>query len=121
MIQYISAVTFAVRTMPEAIVFYTKLGFMVVYGGPDTRFSILQAGDTFVNLALSPSYTPAWWGRAIFRVDNVDAFYQKVLAQGLTPTTPPQDGAWGERYFHIADPNGHELSFAQLLPSPHGP
>jgi catechol 2,3-dioxygenase-like lactoylglutathione lyase family enzyme len=119
MIQHISAVTFAVRAMPEAIAFYTKLGFMVVYGGPDAGFSTLQVGDTFVNLALSPSYTSTWWGRTIFRVDNVDAFYQKVLAQGLTPTIPPQDGAWGERYFHIADPNGHELSFAQLLPPPH--
>jgi catechol 2,3-dioxygenase-like lactoylglutathione lyase family enzyme len=116
MIQHISAVTFAVRAMPEAIAFYTKLGFMVVYGGSDARFSSLQAGDTFVNLVLSPSYTPAWWGRTIFRVDDVDALYQTMLAQGLTPTSQPQNGAWGERYFHITDPNEHELSFAQLLP-----
>jgi catechol 2,3-dioxygenase-like lactoylglutathione lyase family enzyme len=116
MIQHISAVTLAVRAMPEAIAFYTKLGFMVVYGGPDARFSTLQAGDAFVNLALSPSYTPAWWGRTIFRVDDVDAFYQRVLAQGITPTTSLQNGSWGERYFHLSDPSGHELSFAQLLP-----
>lgn len=24
--------------------------------------------------------------------------------------------AWGERFFHITDPDGHELSFAELLP-----
>jgi uncharacterized glyoxalase superfamily protein PhnB len=29
---------------------------------------------------------------------------------------PPRDGSWGERYFHIKDPDGHELSFAELLP-----
>jgi hypothetical protein len=23
----------------------------------------------------------------------------------------PQDASWGERYFHISDPDGHELSF----------
>jgi uncharacterized glyoxalase superfamily protein PhnB len=45
----------------------------------------------------------------------VDALYRTAVAQGLTPT-PPQDGAWGERYFHLMDPNGHELSFAQVLP-----
>ena len=74
-----------------------------------------QAGNAFVNLTLSPGYLPAWWGRTIFRVDDVDALYQTALAAGCTPT-PPQNGAWGERYFHLTDPNGHELSFAQLLP-----
>jgi len=39
MIQHISAVTFAVRAMPEAITFYTQLGFALVYGSPQARFS----------------------------------------------------------------------------------
>lgn len=115
MIQHISAVTFTVRSMPEAITFYTSLGFRLVYGGPQGRFSTLQAGNAFVNLTLSSGYQPAWWGRTIFRVDDVEALYQRVLAAGCTPT-PPQNGTWGERYFHVTDPNGHELSFAQLLP-----
>jgi catechol 2,3-dioxygenase-like lactoylglutathione lyase family enzyme len=114
MIHHISAVTLAVRSMPEAVTFYGKLGFMLIYGGPQARFSTLQAGNAFVNLTLSPGYLPAWWGRTIFRVDDVDALYQTVLAAGYT-ATPPQNGAWGERYFHLTDPNGHELSFAQLL------
>jgi hypothetical protein len=25
----------------------------------------------------------------------------------------PRDAEWGERYFHLHDPDGHELSFAQ--------
>ena len=114
MIHHISAVTFAVRSMPETLTFYDKLGFTLVYGGPQTRFSTLQAGNAFVNLTLTPGYLPAWWGRTIFRVDDVDALYQTVLAAGCTPTLP-QNGTWGERYFHLTDPNGHELSFAQLL------
>ena len=116
MIQHISAVTFAVRSMPEAITFYSQLGFTLINGGPHDRFSTFQAGEAFVNLTLSPTYTPTWWGRTIFRVDDVDTFYRMVIARGLTPTTPPQNGFWGERYFHLTDPNGHELSFAQLLP-----
>jgi catechol 2,3-dioxygenase-like lactoylglutathione lyase family enzyme len=117
MIQHISAVTLAVRAMPEAIAFYTTLGFTLVYGGPDARFSTLQAGEAYVNLLVSPGYTPTWWGRTIFRVDDVDALYRTALAQGLTPT-PPQDGTWGERYCHLTDPSGHELSFAQIVPQP---
>ena len=27
----------------------------------------------------------------------------------------PRDATWGERYFHIVDPDGHELSFAQPI------
>ena len=27
----------------------------------------------------------------------------------------PQDASWGERYFHMRDPDGHELSFAPPL------
>ena len=114
MIHHISAVTLAVRSMPEAITFYTTLGFTLVYGGPQARFSTLQAGNALVNLTFSPGHRPTWWGRTIFRVDDVDALYQTALAAGYTPT-PPQNGAWGERYFHLTDPNGHELSFAQLL------
>jgi len=89
----------------EALTFYGTLGFTLVYGGPQARFSTLQAGHAFVNLTLSPSYLPAWWGRIIFRVDDVDALYQTVLAAGCTPT-PLQMGAWGERYFHLTDPMG---------------
>ena len=28
---------------------------------------------------------------------------------------PPEDASWGERYFHVTDPDGHELSFAKRL------
>ena len=27
----------------------------------------------------------------------------------------PVDAPWGERFFHIREPNGYELSFAQPL------
>ena len=31
------------------------------------------------------------------------------------PAPAPTDAPWGERYFHLRDPDGHELSFAKLL------
>ena len=57
----------------------------------------------------------SWWGRVIFHVADVEAFYRHALEQGLAPDSAPADAAWGERYFHITDPDGHELSFAMLL------
>jgi uncharacterized glyoxalase superfamily protein PhnB len=28
---------------------------------------------------------------------------------------PPRDAEWGERFFHVTDPDGHEISFAWPL------
>jgi catechol 2,3-dioxygenase-like lactoylglutathione lyase family enzyme len=116
-VESISAVTFAVRNMTRAAQFYEKCGFSLIYGGQDAEFTSLQAGQAYVNLIDSPDYEPKWWGRAIFRVASADAQYQAMTAAGLSPDHPPQDATWGERYFHITDPDGHELSFAELLPA----
>jgi uncharacterized glyoxalase superfamily protein PhnB len=51
----------------------------------------------------------------IFYVSDVDLLYQQALARGLQPEFAPRDADWGERYFHITDADGHELSFARLL------
>jgi uncharacterized glyoxalase superfamily protein PhnB len=39
----------------------------------------------------------------------------RAVENGIHPDTTPQDAAWGERFFHLTDPDGHELSFARLL------
>jgi catechol 2,3-dioxygenase-like lactoylglutathione lyase family enzyme len=114
MIQHISAVTFAVRDMACSVEFYGKLGLALQYGGALAAFSSLKAGDAFVNLVAKPGYEHRWWGRVIFRVDDVDEHYQELQAHGLQ-AEPPRDAPWGERFFHLIDPDGHELSFAQQL------
>ncbi len=114
MIKHISAVTFAVRNMAPAVEFYQRLGFELFYGGGDSTFSSLRAGEAVVNLATTSAYEGGWWGRVIFRVDDVDAYYRELVAKGLV-TESPRDAPWGERFFHINDPDGHELSFAEVL------
>jgi catechol 2,3-dioxygenase-like lactoylglutathione lyase family enzyme len=115
MIQLISAVTFAVRDMARSIEFYKKLGFELLYGGEGAAFSSLKAGEAFVNLSANSGYEHRWWGRVIFRVVDVDGLHRALTADGLQPASP-RDAAWGERFFHVTDPDGHELSFAELLP-----
>ena len=114
MIQHISAVTFAVRDMARSVEFYQKLGFELVYGGERTAFSSLKAGEAFVNLLANPAYQHSWWGRTIFRVEDADAQHRVLEARGLMLESP-RNGSWGERFFHLSDPDGHELSFAALL------
>ena len=37
-----------------------------------------------------------------------------LMEKGFHPDSP-QDASWGERYFHLPDPDGHELSFARPI------
>lgn len=114
MIEHVSAVTFCVRQMERSVRFYEKLGFAVIFGGAGAEFTSLQGGEAFVNLILKPDYAQTFWGRAIFRVRSADDQYNKVIEAGLQADAPA-DAEWGERFFHLRDPDGHELSFAELL------
>ncbi len=116
MIEGISAITLATHDMARAVAFYEALGFALKFGGPDAAFTSFHAGTGYLNLAKAPAETQWFsWGRAIFYVDAVDAHYARARAAGLAPAFAPRDGPWGERYFHIVDPDGHELSFARPL------
>ena len=118
-IEGISAVTLVTADMATAVSFYLVLGLELTYGGPGARFTSLRAGGGHINLELraSDSRPNTRWGRVVLWVDDVDAMYRRVVAAGLAPTASPTDASWGERYFHLHDPDGHELSFARPLPS----
>ena len=118
-IESINAVALAVHDMSRSVRFYTALGFSVRYGGERAAFTSLHAGSCYLNLIAQPADRRwSWWGRVILHVSDVDAFHRRALEQGLAPTTAPGDAPWGERYFHISDPDGHELSFARPLERP---
>ena len=118
-IDSISAVTLATHDMGRAVRFYRGLGFSIRYGGEDAAFTSFSVGSSYLNLIGQPKERQwSWWGRIIFYVSDVDALYQRALANGLAPDTTPRDAEWGERYFHLTDPDGHELSFAKRLASP---
>ena len=116
----LSAVTLAVSDMARSTAFYEALGFERIYGGPDAGFTSYRAGRSYLNLiAAQPTdeSAPGFWGRAIFYVEDVDQFHASAVAAGLTPEFAPRDAPWRERYFHIQDPDNHELSFAKPLPN----
>lgn len=116
-IEGISAVTLATHDMARAVRFYRALGFTPRHGGERAAFTSLAAGASFLNLIAQPeSQAWSWWGRVIFHVADVDAFHRRALLHGLRPDGEPADAPWGERFFHITDPDGHELSFARPLP-----
>src|SRR6202140_2244119 len=116
MIEAISAVTLGTHEMPRAVRFYRALGFEAVHGDEQSSFTSFRAGMSYLNLVAQPTERRAsWWGRVVFYVADVDALYERALARGCQPTTAPRDAEWGERFFHLIDPDGHELSFARPL------
>ena len=38
--------------------------------------------------------------------NNIDADYKRAIDAGCTPTQPPQDMFWGDRYGQLKDPFG---------------
>ncbi|MBL8793819.1 MAG: VOC family protein [Planctomycetia bacterium] len=115
-IESLSAVTLATHDMARAVRFYTALGFTLCHGGEGASLSSFKIGPAYLNvIAQPPEQRWQWWGRVIFHVTDVDAVYERILALGLRSEAPPRDAPWGERYFHLTDPDGHELSFARPL------
>lgn len=115
-IEKISAITFRVLNMKASVQFYRNvLGMELLYGGERARFSSLGASDSesaILNLEQGDSVSQ--WGRVVFHVADVDAFWKHLKEKGFDPEIP-RDASWGERYFHMPDPDGHELSFARRL------
>lgn len=114
-IEALSAITLATSDMARSVRFYEALGFVRKFGGPDATFTSFAFGTSFLNLTGESRGPIAWWGRVIFHVSDVDAMHAKAIAAGMTPALQPADAPWGERYFHLSDPDGHELSFAKPL------
>lgn len=114
-IEALSAVTLRTADMARAIRFYLAMGFGLRYEHPAASFASFQLGQGFLNLTTEGEAPHRWWGRVILHVNDVDAFYRRALSLGLHPHDVPRDAPWGERFFHITDPDGHELSFARPL------
>ena len=118
-IESISAITIVVAEMRRSTSFYGALGFELRYGGPESEFTSYCVGEGYLNLASLEGLEPVNnWGRTVFYVDDVDAMYERTRDAGLTPEFSPRDAPWGERYFHLRDPDGHEMSFAKPLSGP---
>ena len=116
----ISAVTLPISDMKKSVDFYSKIpNFKMVFGGHDKEFTSFLIEDktkSYLNLKLNET-RPTDFGRIIFYVDNVDELFaymqddQTISGLGKLESKP-LDASWGERFFHVLDPDGYKLSFA---------
>ena len=116
----ISAVTLLVSDMSKSVEFYSKIpNFKMVFGGHDKEFTSFLIEDktkSYLNLKLNETRSTDF-GRIIFYVDNVDELFaymqddQTISGLGKLESKP-LNASWGERFFHVLDPDGYKLSFA---------
>ena len=114
----VSAITLITGDMEASEAFYAVLDLEVVFGGAADSFTTFKVNDgQFLNLQIDSSWQPPSrvWGRFILWVDDVDAVHEAFVTAGYSPSMAPADAPWGERYFHIVDPAGHEVSVARRL------
>jgi uncharacterized glyoxalase superfamily protein PhnB len=76
--------------------FLTRDGFRVMLGECRDEKPAGELGDH--------SYFVYW------NVDNVDQFYQDILAKGALVTSAPSDKPWGLREFRLRTPDGHRIT-----------
>ncbi len=51
----------------------------------------------------------------VFVVDDIDAEYARLQAEGVAIATPIETEPWGERFFQVADPNGVIIQLVQWI------
>ena len=116
----ISAVTLPVSSMKKSVEFYSKIpNFKMVYGGSEAQFTSFLIDDavkSYLNLKLGKTHSTDF-GRIIFYTDDVDELFaymqdDKTVSELGKFESKPQDATWGERFFHMLDPDGYRLSFA---------
>ncbi len=121
----ISAITLRISDMKKSVKFYSNIpNFKIVYGGPDGQFTSFLIDDvvkSYLNLRIDEVAAEAThWSRIIFYVDDVDDLFaymendETISALGKLESKP-EDATWGERFFHMLDPDGYKLSFATPL------
>jgi len=119
-ISKISAVTLLVSDMKRSVDFYSKIpNFKIVYGGSDSQFTSFLIDDkvkSYLNLKLNETHSTDF-GRIIFYTDDVDELFaymenDEIISVLGKLESKPQDATWGERFFHMLDPDGYKMSFA---------
>ncbi|MBB5914283.1 putative enzyme related to lactoylglutathione lyase [Nocardia transvalensis] len=93
----------------------------VSLGRPDAGFGIV-----YLRTGLSTFKPERIAGSAgegllvVFVVDDIDAEYERVRAEGVPIVTPIETEPWGERYFQTLDPNGIVIQLVQWVEAPPG-
>ena|SRR5580765_2717491 len=115
-------IVLAVHDLDTSAAFFGALGFAEV-SRPD-GWVFVQRDNCMVMLGLCADALPAselgdhsYAGYLL--VDDVDDYYDQIVAAGVTPHARPADKPWGLREFVVRSPEGHRFAIGQRLTDPH--
>ncbi|MGZ2411982.1 catechol 2,3-dioxygenase-like lactoylglutathione lyase family enzyme [Sphingomonas sp. F9_3S_D5_B_2] len=99
--------------------FYRSLGFVETWR--DDGWMIMKRGDLLVEFFHHPDFDPSTSAfGSCFRLQDVTAFYQEVLAAGVSEQAsgrpsahPPKRENWGGLVGAVIDPDGSLLRLVQ--------
>ena len=105
---------------------FAKTHFGFTEAMADDGFVSLNHPDAGVNVVFlrtglgtfEPDFVagPAGQGMLIaFVVDDVDAEFTRIAAEGASVVTEPETEPWGERYCQFVDPNGIVWQLVQWM------
>jgi len=111
----LESITLIVRDLDAAVRFYSQtLGLVVIREFPGDYASLQTASGVVFGLhvpheghAHDVETAGVEFG---FSVDDVDAWYARLIADGVRFLRAPTDMPWGAREAQLADPDGHVLT-----------
>jgi uncharacterized glyoxalase superfamily protein PhnB len=75
--------------------------------------SIIMLADPFPQATAKPPTELGGTSVALFMyVEDTDAVFKQAVDAGATPTMPPEDMFWGDRFAQVGDPFGHVWQIA---------
>ena len=104
---------FCTKEIEKCRAFYTQyLGAKVTFDcGWYSNLSFGENGPT-IQFMEPQSEMPLFDGQGImlnFKVDDVDAEHDRLVAAGLQTVMPLEDHPWGDRGFSVCDPIGNNV------------
>jgi len=52
-----------------------------------------------------------------FETDDLDAVFARATEAGIKVVHPPHEQPWGQRVFHMVDPDGHIVEIGEAMPT----
>lgn len=104
---------FPFTNVPAGIAYYQDvLGFSINYQQHDLG---VMDRDSVRILLTARTAQHTGIGTCCVYIRDADALYEEIMAKGATIPAPPVSQPWGLREFHVPDPEGNMITFAQTF------
>lgn len=108
-INSISGVVRNVKDLDTTAAFYEAVGLRV--GKREADYLTCYVNWFWVEFHVTDQPDQVAKEELAISVENIDEFYEALIAKNLQPQAAPQDQPWGRREFTLVDPDGYKLLF----------